>query len=83
MVLNPSILYSTRLWPDLGVDLYIIKVRAPLPKLISEAGSYATGKVRVDCIQGLRKLGQLRWEGADIMFLINSFRFSLKSIIPI
>ena len=29
-------------------------------RLLAEAGSYATGKVRVDCIQGLRKLGQLR-----------------------
>ena len=43
---NPSIRYSTRLWPDLGVDLYIVKLRATLPKLIAEAGSYATGKVR-------------------------------------
>ncbi|GAX72591.1 hypothetical protein CEUSTIGMA_g47.t1 [Chlamydomonas eustigma] len=60
VVFNPSICYSTRLWPDLGVDLYIIKVRAHMPKLISEAGSYATGKVRVDCIQGLKKLQQLR-----------------------
>lgn len=48
------------MYSELGVDLYIIKLRASLPKLLADASSYSTGKVRVDCIQGLRKFGQLR-----------------------
>lgn len=34
--------------------------RATLPKLLSEAGSFASGRVRPDCMQGLIRLGALR-----------------------
>eukprot|EP00798_Chlamydomonas_sp_ICE-L_P018236 gene18236-24687_t len=60
VVYNSAVRYPTRLWASLGVDLYITKLRSSLTKISAEAGSYATGKVRADCIRGLRKLYQLR-----------------------
>ncbi|KAL6762514.1 hypothetical protein V8C86DRAFT_2518926 [Haematococcus lacustris] len=56
---SSAVRYPCRLWGSLGVDLHIVKLRSHLNKLIAEAASYATGSVRVDCIAGLRRLGDL------------------------
>ncbi|GFR51407.1 hypothetical protein Agub_g13845, partial [Astrephomene gubernaculifera] len=57
---SPALRTASRLYAPLGVDLWIVKLRAPLPKLLGEPGSFATGRVRPDCVQGLRRLGALR-----------------------
>ncbi|KAG2498371.1 hypothetical protein HYH03_003630 [Edaphochlamys debaryana] len=57
---SPSLRTASRLYAPLGADLWIVKLRAPLPKLLGEPGSFATGRVRPDCVQGLRRLGALR-----------------------
>ncbi|KAK9808931.1 hypothetical protein WJX72_006568 [[Myrmecia] bisecta] len=53
---NPDIRYPSRLYAALGVSLWIIKLRAPLAQIQGEAGTYATGKVRPDCVEGIRRL---------------------------
>ncbi|EFJ51585.1 hypothetical protein VOLCADRAFT_87753 [Volvox carteri f. nagariensis] len=50
---SPSVRTASRLYAPLGVDLWIVKLRAPLNKLLGEPGSFATGR-------GLRRLGTLR-----------------------
>ncbi len=42
------------------MDLWITKLRAPLPALASDAASYASGRVRRECIEGLERLCALR-----------------------
>ena len=59
VVHNSNVRHPCRAWSELGADLYIIKLRASLVKLLSEADSYSAGKVRVECIQGMRKLVSL------------------------
>ena len=39
--------YKSRLYSDLGANLWIIKLRAPLSTLEGEAASYATGNMLV------------------------------------
>lgn len=73
MLLNSSIRYNCRLYAPLGVDLWVVKLRAPLPKILAEASTYAAGKVRVDCIMGVRKLAQLRWVwggGTTVLYIM-------------
>ncbi len=41
--------FSERLYSPLGADLWIVKLRAKLPRLIADAHSYAG--VRPDCMQ--------------------------------
>jgi hypothetical protein len=47
----PAVRCAARLYVPLGASLWIAKMRAPLPKLLGEPGSYATGRVRPDCVQ--------------------------------
>ncbi|DBA67916.1 TPA: hypothetical protein ACH3X2_014119 [Trebouxia sp. C0005] len=52
--------YKSRLYSELGPNLWIIKMRAPLSSIEGQAASYATGKVRKECVEGLRRVVGLR-----------------------
>jgi hypothetical protein len=34
-----------------GADLWMVKLRSKLPKIVADAHSYTSGKVRSECIQ--------------------------------
>lgn len=56
---NPSLRYSSRLYGPLGVYLQQVKLRAPLLRIVSEPGTFATGKVRKECMEGIKRLARL------------------------
>jgi hypothetical protein len=45
VLFNPEGLHPERLYADLGVDAWAVKLRAPLGEIGAEAASYASGKV--------------------------------------
>ncbi len=42
--------YKSRLYSELGPNLWIIKMRAPLSSIEGEAASYATGTLPFSCL---------------------------------
>eukprot|EP00775_Hariotina_reticulata_P008650 gene8650-8831_t len=56
VVFNPSIKYPTRLYAALGVELWMVKLRAPLTVIAAQAATYASGRVKPECIAGMESL---------------------------
>ena len=56
---NNRLAYRNRLYASLGADLKPIKLRNPLSSIVSDASTYATGKVRDQCKAGLNRLAKL------------------------
>ncbi|GBF99285.1 hypothetical protein Rsub_12045 [Raphidocelis subcapitata] len=60
VLLHPGAASPARLYSELGVGLWVVKLRAGLQRLAAEAASYASGRVRPDCVAGLTRLLALR-----------------------
>jgi len=56
---NAKFRYPHRMFCSLGVNLWIIKLRAPMAKLVANPASWAQGMVREQCKEGMRRLHML------------------------
>lgn len=59
VVFNCDVAYEHRLYSSLGANLWMVKLRATLPGLLRTPATFAVGKVRPDCKEGLLRVGRL------------------------
>jgi hypothetical protein len=58
--------HAHRRYSGLGPDLWLVKLRAPLPQLLGTAGCMTSSRVKPACVAGLEALGALKvcvWGG--------------------
>eukprot|EP00891_Asterochloris_glomerata_P007094 jgi/Astpho2/7094/Aster-x1406 len=60
VLLNQAARYKRRLFAAFGPSLWIIKLRASLTTIEGQASSFAAGKVRPECVEGLKRVLGLR-----------------------
>eukprot|EP00892_Ulva_mutabilis_P005256 jgi/Ulvmu1/3101/UM015_0141.1 len=61
---NGALRYSERLYHSLGANLWILKTRRPLKRLLQTPSTFTRSQVRSECKEGLRRLGcldRLQW----------------------
>jgi len=69
---SPLLTYDERVLQHYGIHAEQVKLRAPIPDLVSEAGSFSTGRVRDLCREGVRRLHAVA--RADFTRLVEDLR---------